>query len=430
MAYIYDPEFQKYILASFLHDKKFLLSNFETLNPDYFYEEILQGISECIKDFFEEHKDIPSKEVLLNEIKEYVAPGRKRHEYFDVIGEIFEKVGVNLEYYQSKSVSFAKNRALVAALTESLRQVEEGEMDSVGQLIKDALKIGNGFEHSKFYDYFNMLKERTLSYLKFKDESNPEGKIPTGFLALDERIQGGLGKGETGIIVAPPKHGKTTTLINMAIHALKSGKNTLYVTLDLRKNTISSKFDSNLSGGTLEAIKKKPKQFFERVCKLKKEIKGKLTIIEYPTKSLTLPKLQTILEEIMPDVVFVDYVSVMRPLSKRGEKRFELTDLHEGLRNIAGELKLPIWSAHQSNKPGFESKIIELSHIAEDFNIGAIHDILISMNQTLEEKKRGIARMHIMGNRLGASGDTLECNVNWATSRIKVAFGEKEEDLG
>jgi len=426
MNYTFDPNFQQHILASFLQDKKFLSSNLEILNPEYFSEDILQGIAECVRDFFEEHKDTPSKEVLLNEIKHYVSPGRKTHEYTEEIEAIFEKLGVNTEYYQNKSVEFAKTRALNVALTESLRRLEQGELDSVGMLVKDAMKVGEGFEHSKFYDYFNTLKERAITYLKFKTEVNPEGRIPTGFSLLDERIQGGLGRGETGIIVAPPKHGKTTALINLAIHALSLKLTVLYITLDLRKATISSKFDSYLYGNTLDEIKKKPKSFYEKV---KEKIKGRLIIVEYPTKSLTVPKLQSIIEEIHPDVVFVDYVSVMRSLHRRGEKRFELTDLHEGMRNVAGELNVPIWSAHQSNKPGFESKIIDLSHLAEDFNIGAIHDVLISVNQSNEERRMGKVRLYIMGNRLGASEDIIECDANWGISQIKLAFGEKDGDL-
>jgi replicative DNA helicase len=430
MAYTFDLEFQKHILASLLSDDKFLKSNLDVLKSNNFSDDLLQGIAETSYDFIKKHKVSPSKSAIIKELKENIAPGRKLVEYEEVLEEVFDFFGVNPDYYQSKAVEFARTQAFSDALRKSLELLEEGQLDEITKTVIDASKVGESFNDEKVYDYFKNLKDRAIYYSNLGKKKILTNRIATGFTPIDERIQGGLGMGETGVIVGLPKHGKTTTLINFATNALIQGKKTLYVTLELRKSVISSKFDTKLFGNTIEVIKRKPKSFLEAMKKLQEKVFGKLHIVEYPTKSLTLFKLYSIIEKLNPEVVFIDYATLLKSTIKSDEKRFVLTDIHEGLRHIAGELHVPIWTAHQANRPGFNSRILGMEHISEDINISAICDVAISINQSIEEKRRGKCRLYIMGNRLGASEEVVNCRVNWNTSNMLVAFGEEDEDLG
>jgi replicative DNA helicase len=161
--------------------------------------------------------------------------------------------------------------------------------------------------------------------------------------------------------------------------------------------------------------------------KLRDETTGGLHVAEYPTKSLSLAKLSTIIDRVKPEIAFVDYASIMRTPYKRDEKRFEITDLHEGLRQIAGDANIPIWTAHQANRPALVTKLIDMEHISEDLNVAAIADVAISVNQTDEERQKGLTRIHILGNRLGPTGDVIEFKVNWGLSKISELSPEAED---
>mgnify|MGYP001615685597 CR=1 FL=1 len=151
--------------------------------------------------------------------------------------------------------------------------------------------------------------------------------------------------------------------------------------------------------------------------------------LEFPTKALTVDGLAAQVEKFGGcDLVFIDYGQLLKPSAQRGDRRHEITDVYEGLRRTAGELKLPIWTAHQANRLGYGIKTIDIGHVSEDFNVAAISDIALSLNQSDEERKHRRLRLYIAGSRIGPSNEQIDCTVDWWTSTIKEV--NDEEVLG
>ena len=415
----FDPEFQKGIIASFL--EKDLAEGCDCLKAEYFDDEVTGEIAEFVRDFYLKEKEAPKKTALLHLVREAgVSPGRKLSEYNEIVEEIYEKIGDNGTFYRGKASEFVHARVLADRLRESYRLLEAGSTEEALDEIQKAVS-GNGHLKGLTHDYFEGIDERAQRYHDARNGIGSEGRIATGFSVLDERIQGGLGAGETGVIIAPPKHGKTTALVSFAVQALLRKRKVLYVTLELSQKVISSKFDSHLFGKTLDEIKKKPKSFADKLKQVREELRGgRLHIAEFPTKGLSLNKLQGLIEKTGPEIVFVDYAALLKGRAK-DDRRHELTDIHEGLRGVAGACKIPIWTAHQANRPSLARREIGMENVAEDFNIISIVDIAVSLNQSEDEKRMGSLRIFIMGSRLGASGDVIECEANWSHSVIRQA---------
>lgn len=426
MSYSFGLDFQRHILASAISDKGFLQGHIDAVKPEFFGDELLAGIAEVVCSFYTKHKELPTKEAITHELEDQVAPGRQITEYKEELQAVYSKVGVNARYYQDKAVEFARVQAVGNAIKESVPLLEIGQVDEIGRLVSDALQQGNALNSSEHYDYFLEAQTRTVDYLR--EKGTGVERVPTGFYPLDELMHGGLGRGELGILVALPKHGKTTTLVNMAAHSLILEKKVVYATLELSKRMIASKFDTRLFGRSLDEIKTKPKQFAIAIKSMADQLHGKLHILEYPTKGMTVERLgAAILKLGGADVVFVDYGQLIKPSVKREELRHELSGIYEGLRRLAGELSVPVWTAHQANRMGTVSRVLLPEHIAEDFNALAIADIGISINQTDEERRNGKLRLYNMLSRLGPSGVQVDCNVNWATACISVCAGEDLE---
>ena len=427
MPYAYDLGFQEYILASALADPEFLKGNVDVYNPDYFNDDILRGICDITLDFFKKNREVPSRDAILQELKTIIAPGRHLSEYEEVLEHIFEKVGYNTLYYQGRAIDFARSQAVGNAIKESVIHLQSGELSEVGRLVNEALRVGDGLVNSNLYDYLNGAKERATDYQNAKTVDPL--RVATGFYLLDEVMNGGLGVGELGIVVSLPKSGKTTTLINLAFAALMQNKSVNYFTLELSKRLVASKFDVRIFGQELATIKRKPKSFFEALEKIKKTITGKLNIIEYPTKSMTVSKMEGVLNKHRADLNFVDYGQLIKPIGGKAERRHQLTEVYEDLRRVAGESGTRIWTAHQANRPGFGTKTIHSNDVAEDFNIVGVADFLMSFNQTEEEKRIGRGRFYVMGSRIGDSGNTVNLDVNFKISSIAISQ-EEQEDLG
>jgi len=418
----YNLDFQKRLASYLIKSEEFVKNYGGIIDSSAFGDEVLSGIVECALQFHVSHGELPELDILLVEIKENILPGRKYQEYVDMVSELKEMRVRNESYLKSKVVEFVSLQRCKKSLQESLIAVDSGDLEEALRLIAKTSPANINVYHEIVHNYFSNIKDRFKDYRK-----KPKGlRVPTGFNILDSDLGGGLGPGELGIIVAPPKFGKTTTLINIASGAMKSGKSVVYVSLELSKRAIGLKFDSLLSKVMPQDILKKPETYVKKIASFKSKYSD-LFIVEYPTKSATVDKIKKVCGELGCDMIIVDYGQLLKSQLQRGDRRHEITDSCEALRRIAGELKIPVWTAHQSNRPGAMSKVVQMEHVAEDFNVVAISDVCISVNHTDSERRSGRMRLFVMANRLGPTGNLIHCDVDWYRSIIKPIDSEESD---
>ena len=117
-----------------------------------------------------------------------------------------------------------------------------------------------------------------------------------GHLDKKDVLNGGLGKGEIGVITAPTGVGKSHWLVAMGAAALQRGKNVIHYTFELSETIVGTRYDSNLcSINSTDVFDKKEEilNFYE------KESFGRLIIKEYPTGSASVVTLRNHIEKLM-----------------------------------------------------------------------------------------------------------------------------------
>ena len=146
----------------------------------------------------------------------------------------------------------------------------------------------------------------------------------------------------------------------------------------------------------------------------------------YPSRTLTLPILEAAIEssEIRPDLVIVDYASLLRPPTKRDERRYELVEIFESLRGVAGRVGIPVWTAHQANRTGVSVRLLGMEHQSECFEIGGVIDLGISVNRDVSKPAECV--LYVWKNRLGKSEVEIPCAANWETSMIRCVADDVE----
>ena len=102
------------------------------------------------------------------------------------------------------------------------------------------------------------------------------------------------------------------------------------------------------------------------------------------------------------------------------EKRDKLDDIFTGLRGLATEMKLPIWTASQVNRSGAREEIIQGDRIAESYSKMMITDFAMSLSRNAEDKENGTGRWHIMKNRYGADGMTYDSVMDTSIGKIAI----------
>ncbi|MHA1814614.1 MAG: DnaB-like helicase C-terminal domain-containing protein, partial [Candidatus Heimdallarchaeaceae archaeon] len=303
-----------------------------------------------------------------------------------------------------------------------LRAAENWKKDDWDSILKDfeeALKAGQPKDSG--HDYFKDVNKRL----------SKDFRIPVPILdGLDEYIGGGLSPGELGVVITPPGGGKSMTLVKFASTALLQGKKVVYYTFELSDEVVGQRFDACINDIKLKYVWDYPEHIGERLedvaklgggLKIKDFLEGGVTVNTIKAHLKTLE-----LEGFVPDVIFVDYLGLMKPLGSYAEKRHALTDISEGLRNIANNYRVPVWTAHQTNRAAIQEEKINTSHIGESLGIIATVDLAFGVGRPDEMKEVNQAMLGIIKNRNGQDG--VYKLMTFDTSRVLLELANENEE--
>ena len=127
----------------------------------------------------------------------------------------------------------------------------------------------------------------------------------------------------------------------------------------------------------------------------------------------------------VPSVIMIDYADIMRSTRQFDSLRHELKLIYEELRNLAGEMNIPIWTASQSNKEGSEKDVVGLTNMGESYAKAQVADVVLTLSRKETEKATGVARLFVAKNRAGRDGILFPVKIDTAKSKISII-----EDLG
>ena len=190
--------FQSKCLGILVSDRTFLERILDILSPDYFETNAHHWMVKVIMDYFPKYKNIPTKEVFKIEILKIDDPVT-RAAVLEVVKEAYNHVSApDSAYVKEQFLEFCKNQKLKSAICDSVDLLKLGDYDGIGKIIRDATQAG--IERDLGHDYFNEFDARM-------SESARE-VVKTNWDLIDGHLDGGLGKGELGFIVAPAGSGK------------------------------------------------------------------------------------------------------------------------------------------------------------------------------------------------------------------------------
>ena len=413
----FGTSFQSKIIASLLREMKFIQTINDILSPDMFDSDSNSWLIKNIKDYYIKYKKQPTLEVLkykVDEIEDEVLQSG----VVDKLREVWKNIeATDLEFVQSETLNFCKNQTLKNAILESVELLENKNYDGIKSIIDEAMKAGS--ERDLGQDYITSLESR------LEDSARTTTKTP--WEIINEVMDGGLGQGELGVIVAPAGIGKSWTLQALGAGALKEAKTVVHYTLELNENYVGLRYDSIFTGVTTANIKYYKEDVQSKISKLP----GKLLIKYFPTKAASVQTIGAHLKQIelsgvKPDIVLVDYADILMPTGNFREKRHAIGNIYEDLRGLAGELEVPIWTASQANRSALEEDVIGADKVAEDYSKVMTADFVMSMSRKVEDKIANTGRFHVIKNRFGIDGVTYPATINTNIGQIQIFEGSSQ----
>ena len=254
---------------------------------------------------------------------------------------------------------------------------------------------------------------------------------PTPWDVINELTDGGLGKGELGVMVAPAGIGKSWALMNIGADAVKKGKTVLHYTLELNEAYVGLRYDSVITGIANQNLKHYQDDIKEQLEKLK----GELIIKHYPTKTVSVMGIRGHVEKCImqgkkPDVIIVDYADLLLSHSNKTDSTYaEQGGVYIDLRGLSGEYGIPIWTASQTNRSAIDSEVIEADKISDSYAKVMNADFIMSWSRKSKDKLNNTARCHVMKNRFGPDGITFPCKMDTNTGFIEVYDGTSAEGI-
>lgn len=211
MSDLYDPLFKTYgrhfqegIFHGLLTDKDWAAQMSEVMRADYFDLKYLAYLAEKYFSYHLKYKSFPTLQLLISIIKdELKQPSNEilKEQVIEFLSRI-RNAGVSgdLAYIKEKSLDFCRKQAMKEALEKSVDLISKDQYEEVVSTMKKAVSVG--MSASVGHDFFEDAEARFVKISRFA--------CPTGIEAIDEKtiLNGGLGKGELGVIVANTGVGK------------------------------------------------------------------------------------------------------------------------------------------------------------------------------------------------------------------------------
>ena len=405
----YGYAFQVKVITSLLTDKSFLQQIADIIDPKYFESDANNWIVDTILDYQKEYKSSPTLEVMKVKL-EKVEHDVLKDQIIAHLKDAWKFTeSEDLTYIKDQALDFCRNQEIKKAILSSVELLKNGQYEEIKATVDNALKAGADKDIG--HEYMTSIEERYTDAVRHVQE--------TPWEVINELTDGGLGKGELGVMVAPAGIGKSWALMNIGADAVKKGKTVLHYTLELNEAYVGLRYDSVITGIANQNLKHYQEDIKEQLSK----IDGELIIKYYPTKTVSVMGIRGHVEKCImqgkkPDVIIVDYADLLRGHGQ--EKRHELEGIYEDLRGMAGEYEIPVWTASQANRSALEEDVIDASKVSESYGKVMVADFVLSLSRKVQDKLSGTGRWHVIKNRFGPDGITYPAMVNTNTGKIEI----------
>lgn len=431
---IFDHEWQKQFISILFYSRDVASRALPVIDADYFENPLDKEIVRALLRFFDKYHGLPTLADIRSMVKIDVQNGEIDEEVLDeILLKLDEYYSLEIDESSISStadnfINFVRQQAMKRAILRSadlitgqpIWQCEEairGEFDEVALIGRHKDDVGT---------YFSEMG----NYLRQAMVEPPVKKCPTGrFTRIDQSVGGGFDAGCLYSIMAPPKFGKSTTLINLGSSLAWNGAFVLHISLEMSKHKVLKKYSEMLIGGeyvedytNIEDIEHKI-QVFNDISD------GEILVQSFPTRTLTVSGLRAYLMQldvqgIKPDVVIVDYADIMR-LPGQFKRYEELSNLYADMRGLGQEINAVILTATQSNRVGAVKYKPNIEDIAGSFEKVAEVDGLLALCRTEKERKHKLSRLYAIATR-----DAEYLNAIWLhTDFERCWMKEIDEDM-
>jgi archaellum biogenesis ATPase FlaH len=410
----YGYDVQKLYLEMMLSDAETFV-RCQSIFDHTLFDRKLQDSAEFINKYVEQYNVLPTFDIVNASVGGNLkSPEGIKENNYDWVLNDFE--------------TFIRHKGLERAILESADLLEKGEYGPVEEKIKAAVQIG--LQRDMGTDYFEDPRARLL---RIKDKN---GQISTGWKSIDDRLYGGFNRGELNIWAGGSGAGKSLFLANLGVNYALAGLNVLYLTLELSEDLVCMRIDAMTTGIPTREIFKSIDDVEMKVKVIGKK-SGNLQV-KYMPSGKTANDIRAYMKEYevkmgrKVDVLLVDYMDLIMPLSKRiSAENLFVKDKYvsEELRNLAVEKNCVFVTAAQLNRGAVEEVEFDHSHISGGLSKIQTADNVFGIFTSRAMRERGRYQIQLMKTR-SSSGVGMKIDLEFNIDTLRISDLDEQDGYG
>ena len=363
-------------------------------------------VFDIIHDFVEKYNNPPSKQAIILAINEDTSLNEDSHAKCMEVINTLNGEEVNRDWLVDETEKFCKDKALYLGVMESIQIIDgkkkDMSTDALPSILSEALSVG--FDTNIGHDFIEDAEKRYDFYHRLEE------KVEFDLDMFNKITEGGLSNKTLNIALAGTGVGKSLFMCHMASAAISKGKNVLYITLEMSEERIAERIDANLMNIPIQELTDLSKAMYDdRIRKINDKIEGRLIVKEYPTASAHAGHFKALINELklkrsfFPDIIFIDYLNICTSSRFRAGSSANsytiIKSIAEELRGLAVEQDVPIVSATQTTRGGYDNSDISLTDTSESFGLPATADLMFAIISTEELEQLGQFMIKQLKNR-------------------------------
>lgn len=219
-------------------------------------------------------------------------------------------------------------------------------------------------------------------------------------------------------------------MCSLTTNLVLNGHKVLYISFEDSENKIATRIAQNMFDVSQQQYKMMSRDEFAKAFTIfRKKCGGNSLVIKgYPEASISALQIKALLKDLeekkkfRPEIIFIDYIGCMVPngrMNQNWNTNTILQKVAQEVRAIGQEWEIPVISAAQTNRGGYNNAEIGLDDIADSYAVSTKADAIIAVTQTPEFKEQGMYSVQLLKTRFGNNkGQVATLGVNIEKQRV------------
>jgi hypothetical protein len=210
--------------------------------------------------------------------------------------------------------------------------------------------------------------------------------------------------------------------------------------MELAEEEVAKRIDANLMNIAIDDLLVLPEDMYlKKAAALKNKSNGKLIVKEYPTASASTLHFKSLLNELslkksfVPEIIYIDYLNIcasarIKPGGNVNSYTY-IKSIAEELRGLAVEFEVPVVSATQTNRQGFDNSDVDLTNTSESFGLPATADFMAALISTEQLEQLGQIMVKQLKNRYADPSSNKRFVIGIEKAKMKLFDVEQSAQM-